>query len=99
MMLPYPCPFFPICGEKTQDIAEQCNLVFEILAVVDGMSAADLYDQLIDTHMSDSTEHNKGFAALMATMYDLNTHKGQLFCGTHTTLGFSAAMDKRMAII
>ena len=42
--VPFPLPLFPICGEKTQDIAEQCNLVFEILAVVDGMSAADLYN-------------------------------------------------------
>ena len=27
-------------------------------------------------------------------MYELNTTPGQIFCGTHTTLGFSDAINK-----
>ena len=49
--------------------------------------------------MTDSTEHNKGFTALLADMYNLNTVKGQLFCGTHTTLGFSRAMNNVSAAV
>ena len=43
-------PLFPVCGESTEDIAAQCNLIFEILAVVEGSSADKLYDKLVDTH-------------------------------------------------
>ncbi len=46
--------------------------------------------------MTDSTEHNKGFALLLSDMYDLDKPAGQLFCGTHTTLGFSNVMNKVM---
>ena len=49
--------------------------------------------------MTDSTEHNKGFAEIMADMYNLDTVAGQLFCGTHTTLGFASGMNKQMSII
>ena len=51
---------------------------------------------LVDTHMTDSTEHNKGFASQLAEMYDLKKPAGQFFCGTHTTLGFSSVMNKVM---
>ena len=34
--VPFPLPLIPVCGETTSDIAEQCKLIFEILAVVDG---------------------------------------------------------------
>ena len=73
--------------------------MFETLAVVDGKSAGELYNEIIDTHMTDSTDHNKGFSSLLAQMFDLNTAKGQLFCGTHTTIGFSGAMNKMLAYV
>ena len=68
-------------------------MAFEMLAAVRGVKAKDIY-QLIDCHMTDSTEHNKGFAAILQEIYDLDKPAGQLFCGTHTTLGFAAAMNK-----
>ena len=46
--------------------------------------------------MTDSTEHNKGFAKILAEMYDLEKPAGQIFCGSHTTLGFSSVMNKVM---
>ena len=49
--------------------------------------------------MTDSTQHNKGFAKVLADMFNLDTVKGQLFCGTHTTLGFSGAMNKILAVV
>ena len=44
--------------------------------------------------MTDSVEHNKGFAKILQEMYSLEEPAGQLFCGSHTTLGFSNSMDK-----
>ncbi|QQP50342.1 Hypothetical protein FKW44_011324 [Caligus rogercresseyi] len=32
-------------------------------------------------------------------MYNLETPAGQIFCGTHTTLGFSSAMNKVMRLV
>ena len=49
--------------------------------------------------MTDSTGHNRGFLKLLAEMYSLETAVGQLFCGTHTTLGFSSAMNKVMRLV
>ena len=69
-----------------------------MLAAVRGVKAKDIY-QLIDCHMTDSTEHNKGFAAILQEIYDLDEPAGQLFCGTHTTLGFAAAMNKAQNLI
>ena len=97
--VPFPLPLIPICGEATTDIAEQCSLMFEILSVVDGMTPESLYDELIDAHMTDSTDHNKGFALILQQMFDLDSSKGQLFCGTHTTLGFSRAMNNVLAAV
>ena len=95
---PFPLPILPIHGEKTQDIAMQVDMGFEILASVRGVCVEDVY-KLVDTHMTDSTEHNKGFSKLLAEMYSLETPAGQLFCGTHTTLGFSSAMNKVMRLV
>ena len=49
--------------------------------------------------MTDLTEHNKGFAAILQEMYSLEKPAGQLFCGTHITLGFSTSMNKTVRII
>ena len=63
-----------------------------------GVKAEEVY-KLVDTHMTDSAAHNKGLADLMAEMHNLETPAGQLFCGTHTTLGFSSAMNKVMRML
>ena len=94
-----PLPLIPVCGETTDDIAMQCKLLFEILDVVDNVSPEDLYSDTVDSHMTDSTQYNKGFAKVLADMFNLDTVKGQLFCGTHTTLGFSGAMNKILAVV
>ena len=88
-----PLPILPIHGVTTEDIAFQVDMGFEILALVKGVSVEDVY-KLVDTHMTDSTEHNKFFSKLLAELYDLDAPAGQLFCGSHTTLGFSSAMNK-----
>ena len=70
----------------------------EILAAVNNKPVKEVYS-LIDTHMTDSTKHNKGFASVLAEMYDLDKPAGQIFCGSHTTLGFSNALNKMVAAI
>ena len=49
--------------------------------------------KLVSAHMTDSVAHNKGFNKVLQEMYSLDEPAGQLFCGSHTTLGFSNAMD------
>ena len=56
--------------KKTEDIAMQVDMGFEILALVRGVSIKDVYS-MVDTHMTDSTEHKKAFAKILAEMYDL----------------------------
>ena len=72
--------------------------MFQILAAVSDKSKKEIYEQ-VDALMTDSTEHNKGFAEIMKDMYNLDTAVGQLFCGTHTTIGFSSAMKKQLALV
>ena len=64
-----------------------------ILAATRGCSTKEVYS-LVDTHMSDSVEHNKGFSVILQELYSLETPAGQYFCGSHTTLGFAAGMNK-----
>ena len=91
-------PILPIFGETTEDIALQCDMGMEILAACKGTTAKEIYRQ-VDVHMSDSTQHNKGIAPILAELYDLEKEAGQIFCNTHTTLGFSAAMNKVMRML
>ena len=90
---PYPLPILSIHGETTENIAMQVDMGMEMVAAVRGVKVEEIY-KLVDTCITDSTEHNKGFAELLAEMYNLEKPAGQLFCGTHTTLGFSSAMNK-----
>lgn len=96
--LPFPLPILPIAGEKTEDIAMQVDMGFEILAAVRGVKVEEVYS-LVDTHMTDSVDHNKGFAVLLQEMYNLDKPAGQIFCGSHTTLGFASAMNKVMRLL
>ena len=61
-------------------------MAFSMLAAVRGMEVVDIY-KLVDLHMTDATEHNKGFAELLAEIYSLEKPAGQLFRSSHTTLG------------
>ena len=96
--VPFPLPLLPICGQSTEDIALQTDFAFEVLSAVHVKSKEDIYN-VVDTHITDSTEHNKGFAKILAELYDLDTPAGQLFCGTHTTLGFSSTMCKMVSSV
>ena len=96
--LPFPLPLTNICGETTEEIALQVDLGFEILAAVKGKPVEEIYKH-VDAHITDSTEHNKGFNAILQEMYGLDSPAGQLFCGTHTTLGFSSALNKTVRTV
>ena len=87
-----PLPLLPIHGEKKEDIAAQLGMGLEILSACSGVPAEELAGQL-DTLLTDSTEHNKGVNVKLQQLYQLDTLPGQIFCGTHTTLGFSNTMN------
>ena len=96
--VPFPLPLIGIAGETTEDIALQVDFGMEVLAAVQGKYAKEVY-KLVDVHMTDSVGHNKGLAAVLADIYDLDQPAGQIFCGSHTTLGFSNALNKRVSAI
>ena len=95
---PFPLPILSVDGETTEDIAMQTDMGFSMLAAVRGVEVSEIY-KLVDVHMTDSTEHNKGFAEILAEMYDLEKPAGQLFCSTHTTLGLARAFNKVMRLV
>ena len=64
----------------------------EILSAVSGVAVEVLAGQ-VDTLLTDSTEHNKGVNTILQELYELDKPAGQIFCGTHTTLGFSNSMN------
>ena len=93
-----PMPLIKIAGETTQDIAFQVDHGFHCLAIAKGISVEEVYS-MVSTHMTDSVEHNKGINKILQEMYNLDEPAGQLFCGSHTTLGLSSAMDKIVSMI
>jgi hypothetical protein len=90
--VPFPLPLMNISGETT-DISKQVDFGVEMLAAVKKEPVEDIY-KLVDAQMTDSTAHNKGFADILADLYNLDQPAGQLFCSSHTALGFSSAMNK-----
>ena len=52
--------------------------MFQILAAVSDKSEKEIYE-LVDAHMTDRTEHIKGFAEIMKDMYNLDTAAGNCF--------------------
>ena len=95
---PLPIPLLGIHGESTEEVALQIDFGIQILAAVSGKSPAEIYSK-IDVHMTDSVSHNKGVADVLQDLYDVSTKPGQIFCSTHTTLGFSSSMNKDVANI
>ena len=88
-----PLPLLGIGSETKEDIALQLSMGVELLSICSGRSVKELMEQL-DTLMSDSVEHNKGVNMIVQDMFDLDKAPGQLFCGTHTCLGFSNSQNK-----
>ena len=64
---PFSLPILSIKGETSEDIAMQTDMAFSVLAMVRGVDESEIY-KLVDVHMTDGTEHNKGFASLLAEM-------------------------------
>ena len=92
---PFPLPILSIEGETEEDMAMQIDMAFSLLAAVRGVEVKDIYD-LVEVLMTDSVEHNKGLAELLAEIYSLEKPAGQLFCSSHTTLGMARSLNKVM---
>ena len=93
-----PFPTIPVSGETKDELAEQVALGFQFLAAASGIDAADIYEE-VDAHMTDSTSHNKGLGANIAKLFNLDTIVGQLFCSTHTNLGFCRSMNETIKAV
>ena len=89
----YPLPLLPISSESREDIALQLGMGLELMAISSNMKVEELA-AMVDTLLTDSVEHNKGVNQILADMYDLSKPPGQLFCGSHTVLGFSNSMNQ-----
>ena len=89
----FPLPLLGISGETKEEIAAQLGMGLEILAVCSGKEVKELASQ-VDTLLTDSVKHNKDVNIILQQLYELDSLPGQIFCGTHTTLGFSDTMNK-----
>ena len=87
-----PLPLLPICGDTREDIAAQLGMGLEILSAVSGVPVEELAGQ-VDTLLTDSVEHNKGVNVMLQELYQFDKPAGQIFCGTHPTVGFSNSMN------
>ena len=88
-----PLPTLPIATETTENVAESIAVDFRLLEAASGHSAEELYGA-VNVHMTDSTAHNKGISEILADKFDRKDEAGQIFCDTHTALGFDRAMSK-----
>ena len=64
-----------------------------MLEAASGHSAKELYNT-VDVHMTDSTAHNKGISEKLASTYNREKVAGQIFCDSHTVLGFDRGISK-----
>ena len=94
----FPLPLLSIHNETREDIADQLGMGLEILSICSG-EPVEILASKVDTLLTDSVEHNKGVNEILAQLYDLDNTPGQIFCGTHTVLGFSDKMDKMVSKI
>ena len=83
----------PIASETRENNAEAVVTSFDLLAVGSSCSKEDLYRN-VDVHLTDSTAHNHGVTEIVAHKLDREVPAGELFCTTHTVLGFDNAMTK-----
>ncbi len=86
-----PLPILGVSSETTANTADAIALDFKLLEVASGHKAADLYKTGC---AHDSTAHNKGVAAALAVTFDREEAAGQIFCDSHTTLGFDRGTSK-----
>lgn len=90
---PFPLPILSIEGVTTEDIAMQIYMAFSLLSAVRGVEESEIY-KLVDVHMTDITQHNKGLSEVIAEIYSLEKPAGQLLCSSHTTLGLARPFNK-----
>ena len=97
---PLPLPVVPVAGEARDDIAEQAALGFQILAAACNppMDPSELYKQ-VDLHLTDSVSHNKFLFEDVPKLFNLDHKVGQIFCATHTGLGFCRSLNSSIHII
>ena len=62
------------------------------------MSAEEIYSK-IDVHMTESRSHNKGIAKNLGETFHRKEIAGQIFCDSHTTLGFDKGIAKTIHTI
>ena len=89
----FPLPLLGISEETKEEIAAQLGMGLEILSVCSGREVKELASE-VDTLLTDSVQHNKEVNMIFQELFDLAKAPGQIFCGTHTTLGFSDTMNK-----
>ncbi|CAM1331741.1 Uncharacterised protein g10665 [Pycnogonum litorale] len=90
-----PLPTLPITSETTRNVADSIATDFKQLEAASGHTADDLYSA-VNVHMTDSTSHNKGISDILAAEFNRDTKAGQIFCDTHTALGFDRGMNKQI---
>ena len=88
----------PVAGESKEEIAEQAAMGFQLLALASGKEPEELY-KVMDLHLTDSVSHNKFLSEEIPKLMDLDHKTGQIFCTTHTNLGFSRSMNSTIAKI
>ena len=55
--------------------------------------------KMVDLHMTDSTGHNKFLSEDVPKLFNLDHKVGQIFCCTHTNLGFCRCMNSCISVI
>ena len=88
-----PFPTLPLSSETTQNIAQSIEVDFKLIGAASGHSAEILY-KTVDVHMTDATAHNKGVSKILAETFNREYPAGQIFCDSHTVLGFDRCMVK-----
>ena len=83
-------PTLQSASETTHNISEGIKSTFKMLECASSFPAKELYEK-VDVHMTDG--YNKGIASCTAQLLDRATPAGQLFCKTHTTLGFDRGIE------
>ena len=93
-----PLTTLPMSSETAKNVADATVVNFKLLSAASGHSAESLYNT-VDVHMTDATAHNKGLSTKLAEKFSREVEAGQIFCDTHTVLGFDRSMTKEIQSI
>ena len=88
-----PLPTLQLSSETTENIADSIKVDFKLIEAASGHSSESLYNT-VDVHMTDATAHNKGISKILAKTFNREEEAGQIFCDSHTVLGFDRSMTK-----